>query len=307
MKKLFLIITTISFCFFIVLISFEFFLRAIPNDFTHKKYFFNQKKENIETLILGSSHAFVGINPEKLKTNAFSLAYSSQTLDLDEQLFEKYKSDLPQLKTLIIPVSYFSYVLALEDGSSANKIKNYNIYYPIYSHTFLLKNNAEVFHQSLDKNWNKLIRALQNPYFQITVDQNGFIDKRFLNNKLTWNKKVDHAIKNHSKSVNDLLIQQRISQNSASLERIISWCDEKNIKVILVSTPTDKAYLEGLNSEQLRVFEDITQQLTNKYPNVIWLNFLENSSDFMREDFQDPDHLSAKGADKLSEKINFYL
>ena len=126
MKKIALIVLSLSFCFFVPLISIEFFLRAIPNDFNEKSYYFHRNKEKIEVLILGSSHTFVGVDPNALSKPAFSLAYSSQTLDLDELIFDRVKNELPNLKTVIIPVSYFSYPLVLEDGTSHQKIKNYN-------------------------------------------------------------------------------------------------------------------------------------------------------------------------------------
>lgn len=50
-----------------------------------------------------------------------------------------------------------------------------------------------------------------------------------------------------------------------------------------------------------------TRKLKNKYKNVIWLNYLENNEDFELSDFKDSDYLSAKGANKLSEKINNIL
>ena len=307
MKKIALIVLSLSFCFFVPLISIEFFLRAIPNDFNEKSYYFHRNKEKIEVLILGSSHTFVGVNPNLLKQPAFSLAYSSQTLDLDELIFDRVKNELPNLKTVIIPVSYFSYHLVLEDGTSHQKIKNYNIYYNLYSNTHLISNSFEVFHQKPAKNWNEIQRFYQNPRFKVTIDSTGFISKRYVNTKLTWNEKVKNAVKSHSLPMYNPLIQQRMQENTAALTRMLDWCVERNIKVILLSSPADSSYVNQLEKHQFEYWKNTTQRLSSMYNNVIWLNYLEDSSGFSREDFQDPDHLNEKGSQKLTQLINSNL
>ena len=307
MKKIALIVLSLSFCFFVPLISIEFFLRAIPNDFNEKLYYLHRNKEKIEVLILGSSHTFVGVNPNLLKQPAFSFANSSQTLDLDELIFDRVKNKLPNLNTVIIPVSYFSYPLVLEDGTSHQKIKNYNIYYNLYSNTHLISNSFEIFHQTPAKNWKQIQRFYQNPRFKVTIDSTGFISKRYVNTKLSWNEKVKNAVKNHSLPMNNPLIQQRMQENTASLTRMLDWCVERNIKVILLSSPADSSYVNQLEKNQFEYWKNTTQRLSSMYNNVIWLNYLEDSSGFSREDFQDPDHLNEKGSQKLTQFINSHL
>lgn len=307
MKKLLLFVLGISFCFFLVTISFEYFLRAIPNDFKTKQYHLRKNKENIEVLILGSSHTFVGVDPKYFEKPAFNLAYSSQTLDLDEKLFNRYKNQLTQLKTVIIPVSYFSYVLALEDGTSTYKIKNYNIYYQLYSHTFKIENQLEIPHQSFDKNLADLEFFKSDPDFKITIDSTGYINKRYIKSNLDWQESAIHAVNNHSKNMDDILTKLRMNQNQKSLENIISWCEENQIKVILVSSPTTDAYVKKLNAKQFNHWRMTTHAISKKYQNVIWLNFLENNELFTLDDFQNADHLNENGAEKMSIILNQYL
>ena len=48
--------------------------------------------------------------------------------------------------------------------------------------------------------------------------------------------------------------------------------------------------------------------LAKKYPTTItWLNYLEHNESFDSIDFQDADHLSAQGAEKLSKLVEFQL
>jgi hypothetical protein len=50
----------------------EFLLRNIPNDYKFKKAYLDENAEEVETLILGNSHAFFGVNPQYFSTNAFN-------------------------------------------------------------------------------------------------------------------------------------------------------------------------------------------------------------------------------------------
>ena len=305
-KRLYGVLFICLFCLITFLI--ETLLRDIPNDYHNKKLLIEDKKAHIETLILGSSHAYVGLNPAVFSSPTFNLAYSSQTIDLDEKLFNAYKNKLPKLKNVLLPISYFSYVLALEDGSSADKIKNYNIYYSVYSHTHLLKNQLEILHESLEKNFTRFEQYYLKNQSEIKIDQNGFIAKRFIKPKMDLNERANHAIQNHQKNLQDPLIQQRIIENIQSIENIAIWCQNNQVQLVLISTPTTPNYVQQLEQKQLLHWRNTTMYLAKKYPTTItWLNYLEHNESFDSIDFQDADHLSAQGAEKLSKLVEFQL
>jgi len=306
MKKGLIFILGLLELLFVCFISFEFALRAIPNDFTRKQHYFNHLKDEVEILILGSSHAYVGINPVYMNQKAFNMAYSSQSIDLDFPLFQQLKNELPHLKTVVLPISYFSYVYALEDGNSASKIKNYNIYYGIYSNTFLLKNQCEVFSQSIHQNWQDLKKAYHYPNYKIFIDSNGFNQRR-LKRKVNWEESAQHAVNNHTQSLNDPLIKNRIADHIQAIEQIIVWCKQQNIKVILLSTPVVPEYHAKVDLDQLAHWHKTTHKLTAKYNHVDWLNYFENDSIFTTQDFQDADHLNLQGAEKLTRLVNQHI
>lgn len=287
--------------------SLEFFLRAIPNDFSFKKYHLESSQDKIEILILGSSHTYVGLDPKLFSAPTYNLAYSSQTLDLDEKLFDQFKNQLPQLKTVIIPISYFSYVLCLEDGSSAHKIKNYNIYYSIYSHTLDWKNQTEIFHQPLSTSLYRLEKYIEDPTNEIKVDRNGFISKRYVKQDIDSIESAEHAVANHSKNLKDTLTQNRIASNLKALQSIITWCNANDVKVILLTSPVMRFYIDRLNKVQYNHMKQTTQQVVEQYPAVEWWNYMDSTRLFLPEDFQNADHLSQKGAQKWSKLINTKL
>ena len=107
--------------FFLVL---EIAIRNIPNDYQLKKEYLDKNAEEINTLILGSSHTFYGVNPEYFSKKTFNAAYVSQSLDLDFEILNAYNSKLKKLKTVIIPISYFSLFETLETDIEKWRIKN---------------------------------------------------------------------------------------------------------------------------------------------------------------------------------------
>ncbi|RMG71008.1 MAG: hypothetical protein D6722_07650, partial [Bacteroidetes bacterium] len=83
--------------------------RYLPGDYPAKKAGLEARRGEIETLILGSSHSYMGIAPQALHGEAYNLAFTAQTLYFDQFLLEKYLDSLPRLRRVILPVSYISY------------------------------------------------------------------------------------------------------------------------------------------------------------------------------------------------------
>lgn len=307
MKKGLIVGIGISCCIILFMASMEFFLRAIPNDFNRKIQAFNRQKDQIEILILGSSHTYVGLNPAEFSSPTFNMAFSSQTVDLDAKLLERLNNQLPRLKTVILPISYFSYVLCLEDGTSAHKIKNYNIYYGIYSHTHRWKNQMELFHLPWKQSIQRLKRFRIDPYNEIHIDQNGFIAKRYVKSKMDSIQSAQHAVANHSQNLKDKNIQARIDSNVQAIESIIRWCNSHHVKLLLVTPPVQQVYLDRLNPQQLQHMRQTTQQIIQRHPEVSWWNDMDATHLFTPQDFQNPDHLSKQGATHWSKRINAKL
>src|SRR5271157_1481724 len=90
---------------FLLGVSMEILLRNIPNDYTYKKGYLDERSDNIEVLFLGSSHAFFDINPVYIKSNSFNASYVSQPLDYDYEILKKYDGHWSRLRTIVIPIS----------------------------------------------------------------------------------------------------------------------------------------------------------------------------------------------------------
>ena len=87
------------------MISFEFLLRNIPNDYTYKRNYLDNNAKEIEVLYLGNSHILYGINPVFSKYKSFNCAHGSQSLNYDFAILNKYKKQWKKLKLIVVPVT----------------------------------------------------------------------------------------------------------------------------------------------------------------------------------------------------------
>lgn len=81
---------------FFIVIS-EIRLSKVPNTYEYKRKSFEIQLQNIETIILGNSQAFGGVNPEYLSYYSFNLCNNSQTLYYDTEITLKYLKDMSNL------------------------------------------------------------------------------------------------------------------------------------------------------------------------------------------------------------------
>jgi hypothetical protein len=94
--------------FVIIAIPMEYMLRQIPNDYKYKKNYLDKHSNEIQTLILGTSHAFYGIDPIYFSTNTFNASNVSQSLRFDFEILKKYQNEFANLETIVLAISYHS-------------------------------------------------------------------------------------------------------------------------------------------------------------------------------------------------------
>lgn len=78
-----------------------------------------------------------------------------------------------------------------------------------------------------------------------------------------------------------------------------SLCREKNIKLILITTPAMPSYYKNLKQDQMDCNSTTIKNLKLKYKNVFYYDFL-NDKRFKSDDFFNADHLSDKGDMKFT-------
>lgn len=280
----------------LLFVMMEALLRMTPNDYLLKKNYLDAYPEQIQTLVFGSSHAFRGINPQYFSDKTFNAGYPSQSLKYDYKIFERYKQQLTALKTVVIPISYFSFVYELEHSIEAWRTKNYVIYYG-FQNTASFKYYSELLSNSFKINMTRLVSYYIRGESSISSDSKGY-------GRLDIKKNTDlertgkEAAERHTMEDKTF-----VKDNCFYVQSIIEDCQQRGVQVILLTLPAWKTYRALLDPQQLKAMENNAEKMSATYKNCIYLNLLDDP-DFIKEDFHSADHLNDVGAKKLSLKLN---
>lgn len=279
---------------------FEIILRSIPNDYVEKNKEIRTNSDSIRTLILGSSHAFRGINPNYLNENAYNLAGVSQSLDIDFKLFKKYRGSLPSLKNLIVPISYFTFYNQLKDSEESWRMKDYKIYYDLdveleFNQRFeILSNDLKI----------NLIRIFRYFMGTSTLSSNSKGFGPFpLKHKPNINWEEDGKLASNRHTLRD---SSHMIEHLNYLDKIIQYCSHRDIKVLLISIPVYQSYLDNLELNQYEATISMADSIANNHTNSTYINKFDDKR-FTREHFYNSDHLNLEGAQIFSLMIKNHL
>jgi hypothetical protein len=276
----------------------EYLLRNIDNDYLHKKTYLDKHADEISLLILGSSHAYYGIDPAYLSVKSYNAANIAQSLDYDAAILHQYANRLKNLQYLVVPVDYLSLYNTLAFNAEKWRLKNYAIYFNIKK-TNDLNENFEVFANKLEVNQNRLLDYYLKNKSVITCSDLGWgILPAIQQDLMVTGEK---AAKRHTAKNNRF-----VAYNVKVLKSILNFAEKNHIKVLIYSSPAYDSYVKQLNELQVQNTNEQLKKLTTRYKAVYYANFLTDSS-FTAQDYYDADHLNRVGAKKLSLKIDCLL
>lgn len=285
-KILVFIIPLIALC-----LAAEIYTRQIPNAYSYKFSYMSQNAGNITTLILGSSHTFRGIDPKYIEGKAFNLAYSSQDLKRDAYLLDRFICQMDSLQTVILAYSYHSMPEVMEDLNNAETLlKYYGIYMEYPETRYSLEISIPGWIKKCTAHWRgEDIRHCDSLGFGAKDDTRSSI----LNEEEACKILSHHTFKNFD----------RVNENKATLRHIATICKERNIRLVLLTTPVTSYYFKNISSKQYSIMQTAAKELTDEFDNVVYLNHMDDKR-FSDSDFSDTDHLNPQGARKLTEILN---
>ena len=108
MKRLFIRLAIFLAPLAVLLALVEYKLSKYANIDTVRSESLRQSADHVQILLVGNSHAMVGIDPSGLPLPAFNLAFSGQSTILDAKLATMLLTRLPRLRLLIVGVGYGS-------------------------------------------------------------------------------------------------------------------------------------------------------------------------------------------------------
>jgi hypothetical protein len=291
----------------LVILLMELLFQNIPNDYKYKKEYLDSNSNQIETLILGSSHSYNGIDPIYFSKNTFNTAYSAQHTYFDFEILKKYQDNFKKLKCVILSVTPVQlYTKRIKEISVRTNTLKYNIYYDITT-------NNSIYNHSECLNKIFQLHRILNPIIKYYARG----ETQFTCSELGWNAKLNtvkppidldahglyRAESHTSFAVNKDLEFEIVEYNAKILTSIVEWCKVKNIKLLLFTPPAHESYRR--NFDQVRATKAINRfrKIASTYEKCNYENMFDNS-EFTNDDYYDADHVSKKGAIKLSKIIN---
>jgi hypothetical protein len=287
----------------ILSLTIEVLLTNVPNDYILKREFLDNNSKQIETLILGSSHAFFNLNPDKFDSFTFNAGINSQSLYYDYKILNKYKNVLPNLKTIILPISYPSLWGSIKLKNSSHAItKNYEMYYAIGEEDTDLF-YLEILNRPLKTNLKRLFRYFVLDRSPSYSTNNGWGIRLFdsLNKKTIGDG--EKIAKGQTFAIHSKERQEVLKQNVKLIRKMIDWTKQNDISILFLTTPCHHSYRDHLNAEQLNFTINFVENLSAQNDHCSYENMLNHSA-FKSKDYRDPHHLSVNGANKLSKIIN---
>jgi hypothetical protein len=291
MKKF--VILGIIFCLplFFSLFVLEKIIRKIPNSYQYKNEWMTLHAKEVEVLILGSSTAYDGINPEYLPKKSFNAANSAQDFKRDYFLLKKYINNCPNLQYIILPVlppaSFFLNLESYPEGEERL------VYYYIY----MGYNEQDYKFEIFNSGGRKLIE-----YYLFKRDikqctQYGFRTSHSFNNRaINWNDwkiKINNYLQSNQNLAN-------LSENIEILNKMIQLCEQNNVSFVLITTPAVSEFYNNVDSISMKMAYKAINEIKSLHPTIIYYDFLRDNR-FEDTDFFNSNHLSNIGARKLTE------
>lgn len=242
----------------IVAVVMEFVGEAIPNSYTYKRNYMEQHGAQIQTLILGSSNAYDGLNPCVLP-HAFNLANSSQTLEDDYRLLKQYIDALDSLETVIVGLGYHSLGAVTED----NRRTYYTIYMDLYPRWPISKYSFEVCNlELLTKKVVKYLLSRDVTRCDSLGQRVGHTVVAVKEQREFWNKDAKKLALNDRMSRASALNESlTLNDNVGYLHAIIQLCETYHVQSVIVTMPVMREYKEALSSDQIALHDTVMRSL----------------------------------------------
>ena len=274
----------------ILAIGLEFYVESIPNSYTYKRQYMEQHAAEIQTLVLGSSYAYDGIDAEVLP-NAFNLANSSQCFEDDYRLLQRYIVDMDSLQTVILPLSYSS----LQMVSSSNRRGYYTIYMDLYPRWPISKYSFECY--NLELMTKKIIKHTLREDV-VRCDSLGQRIGHTLDSRhVDWQD--TEALVANDRFVGPAAMPY-VEENTYRLRRIALECQVSGVEFYLVKMPALQDYRDAMPPEQVEAMNQALESIASKFDCVRVLNYQDWGTD---ADFWNATHLNTDGARRFTTEI----
>jgi hypothetical protein len=270
-----------------MVLALELLLRHIPSDYSYKSTYWKEQVQEATFVIMGSSHAYYGIDPSAFRSKGFNAAHVSQSIDLDRMVLERYGERLERCRWLIIPVSYGTLFGRMDQGAEAWRSTYYSIHYDL-DVPWSLSARSEIMHGTFESHIERLIAYHFKGKHDLRCSELGYgtSPPRATGDLETTGAE---AASRHTTTDRSLL-----GENLLELDAMIQWAEDHGMDVLLCTTPVHHAYRTHMDPVQWGITRAALVQRT-KQPHVRYVDLLDDGR-FLDHHFRDADHLAQEGA-----------
>lgn len=280
--------------------------RSLPSPYKSKFEEIQRQDRQINTLILGSSHFYFGVNPSHFASPALNAANVSQDLKYDLHILKTAVTQHDEIKYVVVPLSMFSLYSELDTGIEYWRKYNYRHYMgftDLSASDRIDLMSYSVFFASQNKVG--LIRRIAKNVVGRPIDQDWTSDGW----GTAYSKASTHASLVSTGKQAALRHQKDASLNNTAMESVeamAEFCRRKGIRLLLITPPAFHSYRENIGEARLATLRSVATKIANSAPGVKYIDYFDSPT-FEAEDFADADHLNHKGAEKLSRMIDGIL
>ena len=277
------------------LVFLEFFVRLVPNEYSYKSHYLESNIDDIEVLIVGSSAARSGIDPDVFPISAFNVAQVSQDLETDCAIIHKYIERADSLKYVFFPILPMAYSYRMGEGVEDWRLRKYPIYMNLDVEKTAFSDRFEL--SNIPGSVSQIIKYLKG---EKTVDcyEKGMGDDDVVEDEQA---KIAQGIM-IAKVHNEHFYRENYKIIVPVLEGAIDECAKHSVKVVLLVLPCYYTYCENIDPIMVSECDSISRRIAEKHPNVTYFNWFTDST-FVTEDYRNSNHLSQAGAKKLTSRI----
>lgn len=296
-----------SILFFIPVIGIYILLEALvlsmPANYKNSSDYYNENKNSIEIIALGSSQMAGAINPEYFNKPAICLASSSQHHKLDFTIFKQLQLESKKTKYVIIELSP-NHLNLPHNTKSFWKNSVYLKYFNVNAFERETYFKDELIYISNPDLYSKKMME----YYLLKTD-NTKLNKYGYNLNVSESifKKYDFdeiEISKLKTNSNQLENPEIFKHNTAYLFSMLNYYKENNIHPIICTLPLYKTYRNNLNANIVNRRDSIISVIKNKYPEVTFFEAEKDTATFKIYDYSNANHLNPDGAKKFTLKLN---
>ena len=236
----------------------EIYVRHLPNPARDKHAYMLDHSAEVQTLVLGSSHTFYGVNPAWLGPGAYSLAQVSQTYRYDDYLLRRYP--MPRLRAVVLPFSYFSLYEDFESRpETAWLASRYRIYMDCPLHPRLSTYSFEVLNFASFK---EKLKSLWQPARLSWTD-------RGWGANYTYQQGLTPIDNGPARAQSNTYADRSLaSLNAGFLSSMATWCSRHGVRLILVTTPVMPSFRANESPAQRAENERLLHRLLSRHGNI---------------------------------------